>query len=73
MSETDSASFWKGLRPEARACLATRDYAAGDLASWLDSGRAEARDLISDSLPAELAIPGVEVFHRRVFQQRYRG
>ncbi len=72
MSETNQI-LWEGLRQEARARLATRDYAAGDLAARLDSGRAEAREVISGSLPAELAIPGVEVFHRRVFQQRYRG
>jgi dTDP-4-dehydrorhamnose 3,5-epimerase-like enzyme len=43
------------------------------LAAKLDSGRAEAREVLSGVLPAELAIPGVEVFHRRVFQQRHRG
>lgn len=72
MSDTDLA-LWKGLRPEARARLATRDYAAGDLAARLENGRAEAREAVSGVLPAELAIPGVEVFQRRVFQQRYRG
>ncbi len=72
MSETNPL-LWRGLRAEARAALATRDYASGDLAARLDSGRAEAREVLSGVLPAELAIPGVEVFQRRVFQQRYRG
>ena len=72
MSDT-SSSLWQGLRAEARAALATRDYTAGDLASKLDSGRAEAREVLSGVVPADLAIPGVEVFPRRVFQQRYRG
>ena len=72
MSETNQ-DFWRGLSASARAALATRDYNAGDLASRLESGRAEAREVVGELLPAELAIPGVEVFHRRVFQQRYRG
>lgn len=70
VSET---SRWRGLSASAQAALATRDYNAGDLAAKLDSGRAEAREVLSGVLPAELAIPGVEVFHRRVFQQRHRG
>ncbi len=72
MSETKT-DLWRGLSASAQAALATRDYSAGDLGSRLESGRAEAREVISGVVPAELAIPGVEVFHRRVFQQRYRG
>jgi dTDP-4-dehydrorhamnose 3,5-epimerase-like enzyme len=68
-----SMDLWRGLSAPARAALATRDYSAGDLAAKLDSGRAEAREVVSGVIPAELAIPGVEVFQRRVFQQRYRG
>lgn len=72
MADT-SNDLWRGLGPIARQALATRDYNAGDLAAKLHSGRAEARELVGDALPAELRIPGVEVFQRRIFQQRYRG
>lgn len=72
MSETKT-DLWRGLSASARAALATRDYSAGDLGSRLESGRAEAGEVVSGVIPVELAIPGVEVFHRRVFQQRYRG
>jgi dTDP-4-dehydrorhamnose 3,5-epimerase-like enzyme len=72
MSDTN-LDLWKGLSATAKASLATRDYAAGDMQTKLHTGRAEARELVGDALPAELRIPGVEVFHRRIFQQRYRG
>ena len=72
MSETNY-DLWRGLNASARAALATRDYTAGDLAAKLRDGRAEAREVIGGVIPAELGIPGVEVFHRRVFQQRHRG
>lgn len=65
--------LWRGLSATARQALATRDYNAGDMLAKLHTGRAEARELVGDSLPAELRIPGVEVFHRRIFQQRHRG
>lgn len=72
MSDTNQ-DLWKGLGPVAKQALATRDYSAGDMQAKLHDGRAEARELVGDSLTAELRIPGVEVFHRRVFQQRHRG
>lgn len=65
--------LWQGLGPIAKQALATRDYNAGDLRSKLHEGRAEAREVTGDAVPPDLRIPGVEVFHRRVFQQRYRG
>ncbi len=64
---------WRGLGPTAQKALAMRDYNAGDIQTKLHDGRAEARELIGDALPTELRIPGVEVFHRRVYPQRYRG
>ncbi len=64
---------WKGLSASAQAALATRDYNAGDLVSKLQSGRAEAGEIVGDSVPPEQRIPGVEVFHRRIYQQRHRG
>jgi dTDP-4-dehydrorhamnose 3,5-epimerase-like enzyme len=72
MADTD-LDLWKGLSDSARQALATRDYNAGDLAAKLHGGRADAREVTADAVPPDLRIPGVEVFHRRIFQQRYRG
>ena len=72
MAETGK-DLWAGLGVSALQALATRDYNAGDLRAKLHEGRAEAREVIGDALPPELRISGVEVFHRRVFHQRYRG
>lgn len=72
MSET-SPDLWRGLSSVARAALQTRDYTGGSLAERLHrTGGVEAKELVG-SIPAEVGIPGVEVFHRRVFHQRYRG
>ena len=51
--------LWKGLNPIARSALATRDYTKRVI---------QACELV-ESQP----IPGVELFHRRVYQQHYRG
>ncbi len=59
MAETN-LNLWHGLSPTARAALKTRDY---------NERVAEAKELVGD-VPR---IPGVEIFHRRVFQQRHRG
>ena len=65
--------LWRGLSSTARSALRTRDYSASDIASRLgQTGRVEARELAA-GIPDELRIPGVEVFHRKVFHQRYRG
>jgi len=65
--------LWRGLGNVARSALQTRDYSAATLAERLQEiGRVEAKELVG-SIPAEVAIPGVEVFHRKVFHQRYRG
>lgn len=65
--------LWRGLGPVARAALKTRDYSASSLAERLhQTGRVDAGELVS-GIPADVAIPGVEVFHRKVFHQRYRG
>lgn len=69
-----SEETWTGLRPEAKALLETRDYAVGDLGSRLAttgvnvSEAIASRDELNDAW-----IPGVELFSRRVFQQRGRG
>ncbi|MBX7208187.1 MAG: hypothetical protein K1X78_07750 [Verrucomicrobiaceae bacterium] len=73
MADTNNDEIWSGLGPLARNALAMRDYKAGDMQSKLHAGHAEARELTGDALPAGLSIPGVEFFHRRVYQQRHRG
>ena len=65
---------WRGLKSSARARLETRDYSKGSLGSRLRTcgvgggeavaGRGELKDTW---------IPGVEIFQRRVFQQKARG
>ncbi len=52
--------LWKALTPAAQSALATRDYTERMI---------EAKELAGQPAP----IPGVEVFHRRVYAQRYRG
>ncbi len=67
--------LWTGLKPQARAALAQRDYSAKTLAERLSTTGAEAGDLIAagrESLAA-VWIPGVEIFSRRIFPQRHRG
>jgi dTDP-4-dehydrorhamnose 3,5-epimerase-like enzyme len=65
---------WSGLRAEARALLETRDYSKDTLARRLsDSGVAVAELIAGREELAEAWIPGVEIFPRRVFQQKGRG
>jgi dTDP-4-dehydrorhamnose 3,5-epimerase-like enzyme len=72
MSESDP---WGGLEPAARARLQTRDYRRASLAERVATTGAEAGELAGG--PAEglrtVWIPGVEIFARRVWQQRHRG
>ncbi len=65
---------WQGLKPAARAALETRDYSSGDLAGRLGGAGVNASEAIAgrDGL-GEAWIPGVEIFPRRVFQQKGRG
>ncbi len=71
-SETDKR--WQGLKDSARARLETRDYSKGELSVRIATdgvGVGEAmqgRDELADAW-----IPGVEIFPRRVFQQKGRG
>jgi dTDP-4-dehydrorhamnose 3,5-epimerase-like enzyme len=72
MSNSD---LWGGLDPEARARLETRNYTRAGLAERLATSGAEAGELAGgpgDRL-VDAWIPGVEVFGRRVWQQRHRG
>ncbi|RBP43915.1 dTDP-4-dehydrorhamnose 3,5-epimerase-like enzyme [Roseimicrobium gellanilyticum] len=72
MADT-SNDLWRGLSSIARTALKTRDYSDASLGARLQqTGRVEAKELVG-GIPPEVGIPGVEVFHRRVFHQRYRG
>jgi dTDP-4-dehydrorhamnose 3,5-epimerase-like enzyme len=71
--EEMNPDLWRGLGSIARQHLDTRSYAKPPLAERLHQlGMAHAGELVN-GLPAESAIPGVEVFHRKVFHQRFRG
>jgi dTDP-4-dehydrorhamnose 3,5-epimerase-like enzyme len=66
-------NLWSGLGATARAALRTRDYSSSAIADRLQqAGRVEAREIVT-GIPDDLRIPGVEVFQRKVFHQRYRG
>ncbi len=65
---------WSGLNPDARARLETRDYSSGDLALRLATSGVNASEAIAGrEALAEAWIPGVELFQRRVYQQKGRG
>lgn len=65
---------WKGLNASARELLETRDYSKDTVARRLATsgvGVGEAIQARADL--SEVWIPGVEIFPRRVFQQKGRG
>jgi dTDP-4-dehydrorhamnose 3,5-epimerase-like enzyme len=71
---TSTDDCWNGLRPEARALLETRDYSKDTLARRLgDSGVAVSELMAGRGELDDAWIPGVEIFPRRVFQQKGRG
>jgi dTDP-4-dehydrorhamnose 3,5-epimerase-like enzyme len=72
--DSETNNLWKGLKPSALARLETRDYSKDSLARRLAVTGTGVSELIHGR--AELAdawIPGVEIFPRRVFQQKGRG
>jgi dTDP-4-dehydrorhamnose 3,5-epimerase-like enzyme len=72
MSKDD---LWRGLQPEARQALKTRDYAAGSLAERVSRAGVDAGQIVS-ARPEELIdawIPGVKIFARAIHPQRHRG
>lgn len=72
MSESD---LWRGLRPDAKQALSTRDYADASLAERLASSGLDAGQIVS-AKREELApawIPGVDIFARVIHTQRHRG
>ncbi|RYD46652.1 MAG: hypothetical protein EOP85_07015 [Verrucomicrobiaceae bacterium] len=69
-----SENRWKGLKPTARERLETRDYSKDTLAVRLGTSGVNGGELISGRTGLdEVWIPGVEIFQRRVFQQKARG
>jgi dTDP-4-dehydrorhamnose 3,5-epimerase-like enzyme len=72
--DSTQANRWNGLRESARANLETRDYSKGSLATRLASAGVGGGELISGRETLEdVWIPGVEVFTRKVYQQKGRG
>ncbi|NNE94215.1 MAG: hypothetical protein HKN23_21410 [Verrucomicrobiales bacterium] len=69
---------WRGLNERTVESLDTRNYEKAELATRLGTVGVEAGEIATDSPgPKEgledVWIPGVEIFPRRVFQQRHRG
>ncbi len=65
---------WNGLRESARARLETRDYSKAALATRLSSSGVGGGELVAGRGElGEVWIPGVELFQRRVYQQKGRG
>ena len=65
---------WRGLRPQARLRLETRNYASSALANRVSADGIGVTEAISGrSELADAWIPGVEVFPRKVYAQKSRG
>lgn len=65
---------WKGLKASARELLETRDYSKDTVARRMStSGVAVGEAIQARADLADVWIPGVEIFPRRVFQQKGRG
>lgn len=72
--EPNTDQRWKGLKSPARARLETRDYSKDALARRLATSGVGAGEAIQGRAGlGEAWIPGVEIFPRRVFQQKGRG
>jgi dTDP-4-dehydrorhamnose 3,5-epimerase-like enzyme len=70
----DIKQTWQGLRAEARESLDTRDYSIGNLAVRLGGAGVNASEAMAGRIDlVDAWIPGVEIFPRRVFQQKGRG
>ena len=74
---TRDKQLWQGLTPDAQKALGTRDYAPQTFSDKLTGVGIEAGKLASaDRNAAEIRehwIPGVEIFPRAIYYQRYRG
>lgn len=67
--------LWQGLNSTARAALGQRDYSSRSLPERLATSGVEAGELIAADRAqlADVWIPGVELFARKVYPQRHRG
>jgi dTDP-4-dehydrorhamnose 3,5-epimerase-like enzyme len=65
---------WQGLKASARARLETRDYSKDPVAIRLGTSGVGSGEAIQHRADLDdVWIPGVEIFPRRVFQQKGRG
>lgn len=65
---------WRGLKPDAKERLEARDYSKDTLARRLATSGSDVAELLQGGEElADAWIPGVEIFPRRVFQQKGRG
>ena len=72
--ESNTNDRWGGLKASARKLLETRDYTKGSIARRIATSGVGAGEAIGGRSGLEEAwIPGVEIFPRRVFQQKGRG
>ena len=72
--ESNTDHRWMGVKASARARLETRDYSKDALARRLAGNGVGAGEVIQGRAELDDAwIPGVEIFPRRVFQQKGRG
>jgi dTDP-4-dehydrorhamnose 3,5-epimerase-like enzyme len=70
----DLENVWRGLRGAAVEGLETRDYSQGDTAERLGTCGVNASEAMAERDDMDKVwIPGVEIFPRRVFQQKGRG
>ena len=74
LPDSETGDRWAGIRSEVRDRLETRDYRTADTAECLATCGLPGGEVV-DQRPdlGEAWIPGVEVFGRRVFQQKGRG
>ena len=74
---TRDKQLWQGLTSDAQMALGTRDYAPQSFSERLTGVGIEAGKLASADRNAgeirESWIPGVEIFPRAIYHQRYRG
>lgn len=71
---TENNRRWSGLKADARALLETRDYSKAGLAVRLATSGVSGGEAVQGRADlADAWIPGVEMFPRRVFQQKGRG
>jgi dTDP-4-dehydrorhamnose 3,5-epimerase-like enzyme len=70
-------NLWQGIEPGGRTALTGRDYRTASFAQELATRGVDASELVgADRNHRDIRdawIPGVEIFHRKVFPQRHRG